>query len=180
MTREQILPRLIGGLFVVLVILTGSPAAFAQASNTDARAVTIGPLSVVKTQDLRYGNIISGTGNGTVTVDTRNGNVSTTGDATLAGGVTGPANFIIYGGPNQIVEISIPGSLMVTHTNGTDQMRVDQLAIGNGNRNFSTFVRGLLGTLGIYNLTVGGRLRVNGNQQTGAYRGSFIMTVDYQ
>ncbi|MEP3723708.1 MAG: DUF4402 domain-containing protein, partial [Parasphingorhabdus sp.] len=79
----------------------------------------------------------------------------------------------------QIVEISIPGALWVNHANGTDRMRIDQLAIGNGNRNFSTFVRGLLGTLGIYNLTVGGRLRVNGSQQEGAYTGSFVMTVDY-
>lgn len=180
MTREQILPRLIGGLFFVLVVLASAPAAFAQASDNDARAVTIGPLSVVKTRDLQYGNIISGNGNGTVFIDTRNGNISTTGGVTLAGGVTSRANFIIYGGPNQIVEISIPGSLFVTHANGTDQMRIDRLAIGNGNRNFSTFVRGLLGTLGIYNLTVGGRLRVNGNQPTGAYSGSFIMTVDYQ
>jgi hypothetical protein len=180
MTREQILPRLIGGLFVVLVVLTGAPAAFAQATDTDARAVTIGPLSVVKTRDLQYGNIIPGNGSGTMSIDPRNGDISMTGGAIRAGGVATSANFIIYGGPNQIVEISIPGSLFVTHTNGTDQMRIDRLSIGNGNRDFSTFVRGLLGTLGIYDLTVGGRLRFNGNQQTGAYSGSFIMTVDYQ
>ncbi|MEO9636025.1 MAG: DUF4402 domain-containing protein [Parasphingorhabdus sp.] len=178
-TRDQILPRLIGGLFFVLVALTSAPAVFAQTAAADSSAITIGPLSVVKTADLQYGNIIAGPTNGTVFIDTRNGNVTAAGGATLAGGAVNRANFIIYGGPNQIVEISIPGALWVNHANGTDRMRIDQLAIGNGNRNFSTFVRGLLGTLGIYNLTVGGRLRVNGSQQEGAYTGSFVMTVDY-
>jgi hypothetical protein len=58
-------------------------------------------------------------------------------------------------------------------------MNIDQMAIGNGNRNFGTFVRGFLGTLGIYQLTVGGRLNVDADQEAGVYTGTFTMTVDY-
>ena len=179
-TRDQILPRLLVGLFTVLVTITSAPAAFAQTAASDARAITIGPLSVVKTADLRYGNILSGPSNGTVFIDTRNGNISATGGATLAGGTVSRANFIVYGGPNQVIQVSIPGSMNVTHANGTDSMLLNQMAIGNGNRNFGTFVRGLLGTLGIYNLTVGGRLRVNASQNSGTYTGTFNMTVVYE
>ncbi|MEP3724963.1 MAG: hypothetical protein ABJM59_12285, partial [Parasphingorhabdus sp.] len=75
-TRDQILPRLIGGLFFVLVALTSAPAVFAQTAAADSSAITIGPLSVVKTADLQYGNIIAGPTNGTVFIDTRNGNVT--------------------------------------------------------------------------------------------------------
>lgn len=179
MTRDQIIPRLIGCLLILLAGMTSAPVAFAQDATADSRAVTIGPLSVVNIADLEFGNIIPGAAAGTVFVDTRNGNRTSTGGVTLAAGTNSRANFIIYGGPNQIVEISIPGSTTITHSNGSDNMVIDQLAIGNGNRNFSTFVRGLLGTLGIYQLTVGGRLNVDADQQDGAYTGSFIMTVDY-
>lgn len=178
-TRDQIIPRLIGGLLIVLIGMTSAPAAFAQDADADARAVTIGPLSVVNIADLEFGSIIPSATAGTVFIDTRNGNRTTTGGVTLAAGANNRANFIIYGGPNQIVEISIPGSTTITHSNGSDNMLIDQMAIGNGNRNFSTFVRGLLGTLGIYQLTVGGRLNVDADQQDGDYTGSFIMTVDY-
>ncbi|MEP2103318.1 MAG: DUF4402 domain-containing protein [Parasphingorhabdus sp.] len=178
-TRDQIIPRMIGGLLILLIGVTSAPAALAQDANADSRAVTIGPLSVVNIADLEFGSIIPSATAGTVFIDTRNGNRSTTGGVTTAAGANNRANFIIYGGPNQIVEISIPGSTTITHTNGSDNMLIDQMAIGNGNRNFSTFVRGLLGTLGIYQLTVGGRLNVNANQLDGDYTGSFIMTVDY-
>lgn len=178
-TRDQILTRLIGGLLLLLIGMTTAPAALAQTADADARAVTIGPLSVVNIADLEFGNIIPSPGAGTVFIDTRNGNRTSTGGVTLGAGASNRGNFIIYGGPNQIVEISIPGSMTVTHTNGTDNMNIDQMAIGNGNRNFSTFVRGLLGALGIYQLTVGGRLNVGANQEAGVYTGTFTMTVDY-
>jgi len=181
MTRDQIIPRLIGCLLFLLAGIASAPAAFAQTADADAdaRAVTIGPLSVVNIADLEFGRIVPSPAPGTVFLDTRNGNRTSTGGVTLAGGSFGRGNFIIYGGPNQIVEISIPGTMTVTHPNGTDSMDIDQMAIGNGNRNFSTFVRGFLGTLGIYQLTVGGRLSVDADQEAGVYSGTFTMTVDY-
>ncbi|MEH6757257.1 MAG: DUF4402 domain-containing protein [Parasphingorhabdus sp.] len=179
MTRDQMIPRLIGCLLALLIGMTSAPAVFAQTATANGRAVTIGPLSVVNTALLEFGNIIPSATPGSVTIDTRNGNRTRTGGVTLASGGAGRGTFIIYGGPNQIVEISIPGTMTVRHTNGTHTMNIDRMAIGNGNRNFNTFVRGFLGTLGIYQLTVGGRLNVNGNQQAGQYSGTFTMTVDY-
>lgn len=179
MTKDQFISRLIGCLLMILVGMTSAPAAMAQTADAEARAVTIGPLSVVNIADFDFGKAIPSPVPGSVFIDTRNGNRTSTGGVTLAGGASGRGAFIIYGGPNQIVEISIPGTMTVTHSNGSDNMSVDQMAIGNGNRNFSTFVRGFLGTLGIYQLTVGGRLNVGADQEPGVYDGTFTMTVDY-
>lgn len=180
--RDQLFPRLIACLLFALAALTSAPVVFAQAAASgDASAVTITPFSIVNTEDLDFGNIIAGTTPGTVFVNTANGAVSSTGGAILAGGSPSRANFIILGNFRQIVEIELPGgaSMAVTHTNGTDSMIVDRMALGNGNRNFGTFVRARLGTTNVINITVGGRLNVGANQQSGTYSGTFDMTINY-
>lgn len=178
-TRDQIFSRAIACLLFVLAALTSAPAAYAQTSNSEATAVTIGPMSVVKVQDLNYGNLIAGTSAGTMTIDTRNGNASTTGSVVRAGGVTSRANFIIYGPQNQIVRIRIPSTILINRNGGGANMRIDRMSVGNANRSLGTNVVGRLSRTGVFDLTVGGRLRVNANQQQGAYSGTFDMTVDY-
>lgn len=179
MTRDQIYSRAIACLLVVLAALTSAPAAYAQTSSTDATAVTIGPMSVVKVEDLNFGNLVAGATAGTMTVDTRNGNVNVTGGVVQAGGATSRANFIIYGPQNQIVRIRIPSTILINRDGGGANMRIDQMSVGNANRSLGTNVLGRLSTTGVFNLTVGGRLRVNANQQEGGYSGTFDMTVDY-
>jgi len=178
-TRDQIYSGVIACLLIVLAALTSAPAAYAQADDADATAVTIGPMSVVKVEDLNYGNLIAGTSAGTMTIDTRNGNASTTGGIVRAGGVTSRANFIIYGPRNQIVRIRIPSTILINRNGGGANMRIDRMSVGNANRSLGTNVLGRLSTTGVFNLTVGGRLRVNANQQEGGYTGTFDMTVDY-
>ena len=178
-TRDQIYSRIIACLLIVLAALTSAPAAYAQSADTEATAVTIGPMSVVKTSDLNFGNLIAGTTNGTMTIDTRNGNSSVTGGVVQAGGATSRANFIIYGPRNQIVRIRIPSTILINRNGGGANMRIDQMSVGNANRSLGTNVVGRLSRTGVFDLTVGGRLRVNANQQQGAYSGTFDMTVDY-
>lgn len=177
--RDQIYSRVIACLIVVLAALTSAPAAYAQASNSDATAVTIGPMSVVKVADLNFGNLVAGTTAGTMTVNTANGNVNVTGGVVRAGGGTSRANFIIYGPQNQIVRIRIPSTILINRDAGGANMRIDQMSVGNANRSLGTNVVGRLSTTGVFNLTVGGRLRVNADQQQGGYSGTFDMTVDY-
>lgn len=181
MTRDQIFSRAIACLLFVLAALTSAPAAYAQSSSGDTRAALISPFSIVNTQDLQFGDIIAGNAPGTVFVNTANGAVTSTGDVIMAGGSPSRANFIILGNFRQIVEVELPGgpSMQVTHTNGVDTMTIDQMALGNGNRNFGTFVRARLGTTNVISLTVGGRLNVGANQASGSYSGTFDMTIDY-
>ncbi len=179
MTRDQFFSRAIACLLFVLAALTSAPAAYAQTSNGDATAVTIGPMSVVKIEDLNFGNLVAGTTAGTMTVNTANGNVNVTGGVVRAGGVTSRANFIIYGPQNQIVRIRIPSTILISRNGGGANMRIDQMSVGNANRSLGTNVLGRLSRTGVFNLTVGGRLRVNANQQEGGYTGTFDMTVDY-
>ncbi|GAB5487829.1 MAG: hypothetical protein Pars2KO_13990 [Parasphingorhabdus sp.] len=179
MTKDQKFSRAIICLLAVLAILVSAPAAYAQAANSEATAVTIGPMSVVKVEDLNYGNLIAGTTAGTMTVNTANGNVNVTGGVVRAGGGTSRANFIIYGPQNQIVRIRIPSTILINRNGGGANMRIDQMSVGNANRSLGTNVLGRLSTTGVFNLTVGGRLRVNANQQEGGYTGTFDMTVDY-
>jgi hypothetical protein len=178
-TRDHHFSRLSGGLLLMLAALATAPAAHAQSATSDSRAVTIGPLSVVNTAPLEFGDMIAGASAGTVFIDTRNNNVTSSGGVTLAGGNPSRANFIIYGTRNQVVDVTIAGSTTITHANGTDSMLINQMGIGNGGRNFGTFVRGRLPNAGVYNLTVGGRLNVDANQTDGEYSGTFTMTVDY-
>lgn len=166
-------------LLIAVAALSRAPAVNAQSANTDATAVTIAPMSIVKVADLNFGNVIAGTTAGTVFIDTRNGNVSDTGGVTRAGGETSRANFIIYGPVNQIVRIIIPSSTTITRNGGGSNMLIDQMSIGNGNRSLGTNILGRLSATGVFNLTVGGRLRVNANQQEGTYTGTFDMTADY-
>ena len=178
-TRDQIYPRTIACLLTVLAALTSAPAAYAQTSNSDATAVTIGPMSVVKVADLNFGNLVAGTSAGSMTVNTANGNVNVTGGVVRAGGGTSRANFIIYGPQNQIVRIRIPSTILINRTGGGANMRIDRMSVGNANRSLGTNVVGRLSRTGVFDLTVGGRLRVNANQQEGGYTGTFDMTVDY-
>lgn len=171
--------ELIAAVCAAVLALAYAPPASAQ-TVSEASVVVIGPLSVVKIDDLEFGNIIAGPSSGTVSINTTNGNRTSTGGVLLPSGTFSRADFIIYGELNQIVEVSIPGNITLTHSNGSDTMSVSQMAIGNGNRNFGTFVRGRLSRDGIFNLTVGARLNVGANQTGGGYSGSFTMTVDYQ
>lgn len=170
--------------FIFALAIGVSVPVAAQVATAKVSAITIRPLSVVKTADLDFGNMIAPTANATMTVNTADGSISTTGALIRAGGTPSRANFIVFGGPIQIINVSIPTSITLKRTAGgntqLDKMTLDQMAIGNGNRNFGTNVRGLLGVTGIYNLTVGGRLNVKAGQKIGTYAGTFNMTVIYE
>ena len=59
-TRDQILPRLVGGLLLVLVALTSAPAVFAQTGAAEADEVIVSPLPLVPVDDLSFGNLFPG------------------------------------------------------------------------------------------------------------------------
>ena len=179
-TRPSRFRAFAASLSAILFAVGLSSPAVAAGASAESTVVTLTPLTVTKTSDLNFGAIIPGTGNSRITVDTRTGDrARASGTATLVGTGHSRAAFLIYGGPNQLVTVSIPGAVTITRENATETMRVRNMQIGNGGNAFGTFVRGNMGTLGVYQLTVGGELTVGGNQARGRYAGQFVMTVNY-
>ncbi|AOL24823.1 protein of unknown function (DUF4402) [Erythrobacter litoralis] len=168
----------------VLAAMIGGPA-YAQDStgSSDARTLVVTPLSFVKDTDLDFGQIIASGTAGTVTMDV-DGNMTTTGGVTAAGGNPLPARFWGYGTFNQTLLINVDrNSYLLTREGGTETMRLDQVAIGSrppiqirtNPRRFR-----IANPDGFFAFTIVGRLRVGANQPSGIYRGEFTVTLEYE
>ena len=126
--RNHIIPRLIGGLLFVLVVLTSAPAAFAQTDIAEADAVVVSPLSLVPVDDLNFGNLIPGLTGGTAVVSTT-GVRTVTGSVVAAGGAVSNAEFQGYGSRNRFVYItSGSGSYILNRIAANRQFDADILS----------------------------------------------------
>jgi Domain of unknown function (DUF4402) len=148
-------------------------AASAAGSSAQASAVTLRPLSLVKTADLEFGSLIPSATAGTAIVN------ASTDVRTVAGGVIGAggatpraARFTAAGVFNVIALITLPASITLTRGGGTETMTVDTIT-SNG-----PTLRLFPGSATI-DITVGGRLNVGANQVAGSYAGTFNVTVIY-
>ena len=101
----------------------GNPTASATAT---ASANIIQPLEIVKTADLAFGNIASGTSEGTGVIAT-DGARTSTGGVTLieAGNVSNAASFDINGYADASFTIEVPASIVIETAGGAEQMTVD-------------------------------------------------------
>ena len=179
-TRDQILPRLIGGLLLVLVALTTAPAAFAQTDNADAEVVVVSPLSLVPVADLNFGNLIPGLLGGTAVVSPA-GVRTVTGSVTAAGGSVSNAEFQGYGTGNRFVYItSGSGTYILNRVGGGGAMTMRSLTLQADNLT-PTFFPGLfrIAATDVITLRVGATLDVGPNQQTGVYEATFPLTMNY-
>jgi len=160
-------------LTIAVVMFAFSASAFSQlTASATASAVIIAPLSIAKDVDLHFGTAWRGAALGTVVL-TPAGVRSATGGVTLSGLAPAAtvASFTISGEPTRAITITLP-SADVTITDGTNNMIVN------------TFVSNPAG--GAYTLTgpttvltVGATLNVAANQPSGAYTGSFNVSVNY-
>ena len=179
-TRDQILPRLIGGLLLVLVALTTAPAAFAQTDAADAKVVVVSPLSLVPVEDLNFGNLIPGVLGGTAVVSTA-GVRTVTGSVVAAGGTVSNAEFQGYGTGNRFVYItSGAGTYILNRVGGGASMTMRSLTLQADNLT-PTFFPGLFRIIAtdVITLRVGATLDVGPNQQTGVYAATFPITMNY-
>ena len=179
-------------IFIQMVVATvlgvASSSAFAQTINGSAEVVVVSSLSLVKSDDLNFANIIPTAAAGTVTVSPA-GVRTATGGSVLAGGSPSAAAFSGLGARNQQVRISFgAASITLNRTGGGATMTVDtftlqalvanglsQIGAGNGPPRYR-----ITSSTGLFSFTVGARLLVAGNQPGGLYTGSFNVTVDYQ
>lgn len=162
-------------------------AAQAQESATiTARTALVDNLSVVKSRDMDFGEIVVATGAGTIVM-----NPAATPTCTVAGGIikTGvcqPAEFVGAGRLNRLVRVRIPASARTTVTNATGAtMRIDNMTVISSpdtlviRENTRTFRLLVLSLSGVFQFKVGGRLNVGAAQAPGTYTGNFDIDVQY-
>ena len=139
-------------------------------TSASAKANIITQISILKTVDLNFGDVVPSAAAGTVVVDPTGARTSTLGVS--LGNATGvaAAAFTVGGAPSATYTISLP-TTPVTINSGANSMTVT---------NFTSNPSGT-GTLsaGTQTLNVGGTLNVGINQATGAYAGPFNVTVSY-
>jgi len=135
------------------------------------RADFLTAISLSQNTDLRFGDVIKSATAGTVML-------TPTGVRTQTGGVTlgfmtpsGPATFTVTGDPNVTYAITLPSSITINGPGGATLTVSSVTSAPNAT--------GLLDGSGQQTLAVAGTLNVAGNQQDGAYTGTFNVTVAY-
>lgn len=167
---------------ICMLALAGAAAmsspAFAQnsASATASGSVTIiRPIELTKDVDLVFGRIVKpASGSGSVAIADTADTVSATGAVALSGITTSRAKFTINGEGGQSVSVTVPASFSLT--NGTDSIAVTL----DPDLGASTTLSNALGAAGSKSLYVGGSFAVGSGLSTGAYTGSFNVSVAYE
>ena len=166
-------PSTLVKIVAFLMCVGSSGAQAATVAQSGAKLTLVSPLSLVKTGDLLFGNLVSGSTAGTVTIDPNTGTRTSSGGVMLLGGSAGPASFTgVAGGPS-LVYIQQPATpVTLTRVGGTETMQVNSLSIQGGQ--FRLFLRRQA-----FNFNVGGTLSVGANQADGDYVGTFAVTINY-
>ena len=166
---------LLASLFVMVLatqrVNAEGPASASATANATATIIT--PIAIAHVADLNFGNIVAGTGTGTVIVDT-DGVRTSTGDVilpTATPGTVNAAEFTVTGLAAATYDITLPGSIDISTTGGAT-MTVT-------NFTSTPSVTGTLAANGEQTLSVGATLTVGANQPAGTYEGSFFVTVAY-
>lgn len=182
---SRIWSRIAAGMAASLTLAL-APCAFAQSTTGTVRTTIVPRLSLLKTADLDFGQVMaSSTASGSVTV-TPTGSRSAGGGATLAGGTPTAGAFAGAGTRNQIVIFSFGApSILLTRVSGPQTMTVDSFTLGASttgglNQLGSSGRWRIVSNDGLFTLPVGATLRVGAGQAPGVYEGTFTLTAVYQ
>lgn len=160
-----------------LVAVGFSHTAFAQASATataSGSTTIIRPVTISKTADLQFGRIVKpATGAGTVTMTDAADAVSAGSGAVALTSTTSRAKYTINGEGAMGVSLTIPASFEMS--NGTDDIEVTL----DPDLGATTTLSGSAGAAGTKALNVGGSFSVPNDISTGAFTGTFDVTVAY-
>jgi hypothetical protein len=144
-------------------------------ASSEAAATIVNPISLTKNTDLNFGNVIPGTGIGTVVLTANNpATRSTTGYAGILAsqpGTVTAAKFTVTGETGYSYGIALPET-DITLTSGSNTMTV-----GTFTTNLATTGNTIGSDVDLY---VGATLNVGVNQPTGTYEGTFSVTVTYE
>lgn len=162
---------------VVLAVPVWAAPAVATAR---AKAISLTPLTILKTRDLDFGNIVAGPLAGTVTINPYS-DVATYTGVVGAGGTVQAARFLGAGTAGQIVLVRWPTTAVtLTRQGGGATMLLDTLRVNSPLIALGGIDPRVIPPDRVIDVRVGGRLRVGANQGEGDYLGNFQVTIDYQ
>ncbi len=155
-----------------------APAHAADMPGT-ANATVVRPNTLVKTEDLDFGTLVSGSTGGTATIDAVTGARTTGGGTTSVGAGFQRAQFQGTGG---ILLITVSGSTSVTLSRaggGATPMTATLVRAASTSGGGIALLGGTLLPSGVQTYYIGGTLTVPANQPDGDYSGTFTLTVNY-
>ena len=157
-------------LAIVIALFTTGTAFAATSATANATANIVTAISITKSVDLQFGNIVSSVGASTVILSTAG---VRTGTAIMSTGGTGAtaASFAVTGDAGSTYAITLPTTATLTTTPGAETMTVD--SFGSNPSGVGTL------TSGSQNLLVGATLHVGAGQVAGSYSGTFDVSVAY-
>jgi spore coat protein U-like protein len=158
-------------LLGLLVALGAQAPAHAATASSQAQVIIVQPLTLVKVNDLDFGDIAPGPVSGTVDINPATG-VRTTTNVIPLGGSPREAVFAGAARFGFALTVAISPSPVLNRVGGGASMTT-QLQVDGG-----TGVRFFPG-IGPQIFRVGGRLNVGANQAVGSYTGQFTLTVNY-
>jgi hypothetical protein len=164
-------------IVAALAVGAGAVPALAQSSSVTTNGTTtiVEPVTIAQNSALSFGTIVRPiSGSGTVTIGTGADTVSTTGGAIALSGTTSRARYTLTGEGGQIVSITMPASFNMSRSGATD-LAVTLTRSPAGNATLS----GTAGSTGTAALDIGGSFPISSTTVTGAYSGSFTVSVAY-
>lgn len=157
--------------FLILICIGPVVAARAATVGATAQVAIVTPLSIVKTEDLRFGEIIPGPAAGTVNINPATDARTSSGPLTLVGNGHGASHFIGLADRFRIVFVTNSAPPVLTRVGGGATMTITNLQ-----RTGTLF---FVPAGGFINIDVGGTLAVGANQPAGVYTGTFNVTMTY-
>jgi hypothetical protein len=157
---------------VVLFAFTAGAFAQSATATATASAVIVSPISITRTADMSFGNIIADTDGGTVVlVPAGTRTLNGLNSPSLPGTVTA-ASFTVAGLATATYAITLPATHDIS--NGAQTMTVNTFTSNPSGT-------GVLDAAGSQTLNVGATLNVNANQAAGTYTNAagFAVTVNY-
>ena len=173
-------PQRLALLALALLWAAGAAQAAPATGEGAARAQINGGLTLVRTMDLSFGDLIAAPVAGSVVVSPTNDTRTLTA-VTPAGGTVQAARFTGRGSPGRLAFVRwSTAPVTLSRIGGGATMIMDQLRT-----NSILFVFGgndprIIPASGILDIRFGARLRVGANQMEGEYQGTFDVTLDYQ
>lgn len=154
------------------------PAHAADMGGT-VNAAVVRPNTLIKTDDLDFGTLISGPTGGTVSINAVTG-ARTTGGGVTPGGTA--AQRAVFQGTGGILLITVSGSTSVTLNRaggGAAPMTATLVRAASTSGGGIALLGGTLLPSGVQTYYIGGTLTVPANQPEGDYSGTFTLTVNY-
>lgn len=162
------------GFYVYVAVSPNTPTA--GSTSGLAVASVFRPIALSGSTGLAFGKIVRpSSGTGTVTVDSSTGVRSVTGTGALALSSPTPsrASYTVSGEGGQVFTLSVPASFQMTGPGTALTVTLTPTAIG------SQTLSSALGSAGTFSFGVGGSFPISSTTTTGAYSGSYGVTVQY-